>query len=104
MTDAGERPFSVNEDGSTRLAVRVTPRAKRNELAGVVDADGGRIALSIRLAAPPVEGAANRALVDFLADGLEVPKSSVRIVSGEASRLKIVRIEGVTEATVRRLL
>ena len=103
MTDAGELPFNLDEDGSVRLAIRVTPRAKRNELVGVVNAGGGRTALSLRLAAPPVEGAANVALIDFLADSLDVPKSSIRIVSGEASRLKIVRIDRVAEAVLRRL-
>ena len=104
MTDPSELPFSLDKHGSSRLTVRVTPRAKRNELGGVVDAGGGRTALAVRLASPPIDGAANAALIGFLATRLDVPKSSVRIVSGETSRLKILRIHGVTEAALRRLL
>jgi len=104
MTDGSELPFSLDKEGSARLAVRVTPRAKQSELGGVVDAGGGRVALSVRLAAPPVEGGANRALIGFLALRLGVPKSSIRIVSGETSRLKILAIEGVEEAALRGLL
>lgn len=104
MTDASEFPFSLDKDGSSRLAVRVTPRAKRNELGRLVDTGGGRTALAVRLAAPPIDGAANVALIEFLATRLDVPRSSIRIVSGEASRLKILRIDRVTEAALRRLM
>lgn len=62
-------------------------------------------AVLIRLAAPPVDGAANEALVAFLADALALPRRSIRIVSGEKSRDKRVRIDGLDEAAVRdRLL
>ena len=104
MTDGSSIPFKLETDGSARLAVRVTPRAKRNELGGVVDSGGGRIALSIRLAAPPVEGAANRALIDFLAQRLDVSRSSIRLISGETSRLKILSIDAASEEALRALL
>ena len=84
-------PVSVEGEG-VRLRIRVTPRAKKTALAGLVEADG-RPALAIRLAAPPVDGAANKALIQFLAKALAVPKSAIRIVSGETGRLKIVAIE-----------
>ena len=58
----------------------------------------------IRLAAPPVEGAANEALVAFLSDALGLPRRSVSIVSGKTSRDKRVRIEGLDEATARERL
>lgn len=87
-----------DEDGCT-LAVRLTPRAKRNQLAGVVP-DGDRVAL----AAPPVEGAANKALTLFIAEGLGVPRSAVSILSGETSRLKMVRIVGDPLAIRAKLL
>lgn len=77
--------------------VRVIPRAKKTECAGTRDG-----ALLIRLAAPPVEGAANDALVDFLATLLRVPRRAVHIVSGERSRLKRVVVDGVTDEQVRR--
>ena len=58
----------------------------------------------IRLAAPPVEGAANEALVAFLSDALGLPRRSVTIISGDTSRDKRVRIEGLDEATARERL
>ena len=61
-------------------------------------------AVLIRLAAPPVEGAANDALVAFLSDALELPRRSITIVSGEKSRDKRVRIEGLDEAAARERL
>ena len=101
MTDL---PYSLDADGQARLAVRLTPRGGRDELGGLVDARNGRVALSVRVAAPPVDGAANRALIAFLARKLDVSKSSIRLVSGEASRLKIVHIDRITEAALRHLL
>jgi uncharacterized protein len=80
------------------LLVRVIPRAKKTEAAGLRGD-----ALLVRLNAPPVDGAANAALVDFLARRLRVPRSAVRIVSGERARLKRVAIEGVSEEQVRAL-
>ena len=58
----------------------------------------------IRLAAPPVEGAANEALVAFLSEALGLPRRSVTIISGDTSRDKRVRIEGLDEATARERL
>ncbi len=86
-------------DGRVRFAVHVQPRAARSEISGVRGDD-----LRVRLTAPPVEGAANAALVVLLADALGVPKRSVRIVSGESSRAKVVEIDGVDAAAVRRLV
>lgn len=81
------------------LDIRVIPRAKRTELAG--ERDG---AVVVRLAAPPVEGAANSALIDFLASVLDLPRRSIRIVSGEHSRRKRVVIAGMTIEEVRAIL
>jgi uncharacterized protein len=86
-------------DGSVRFAVRVQPRASRSEIAGV---HGD--AMKIRLSAPPVDGAANDALVELVADALGVGRRAVRIVSGETSRSKVVEVEGVTAAAVLRLV
>lgn len=77
------------------IDVRVIPRARRTESSG--ERDG---AFVIRLAAPPVDGAANDALIEFLADTLNVPRRAIRIVSGERSRHKRVAIEGVNAADV----
>ena len=81
------------------LAVRVIPRAKKTDVAGTRDD-----ALLVRLAAPPVDGAANDALVAFLAARLHVPRRAVRIVSGERGRRKRVMIVGVTVDRVRAAL
>ena len=75
------------------------PRAKRTEAAG--ERNG---ALLVRLSAPPVEGAANESLIEFISDALGVPRRSVRIVSGDKRRLKCVAVAGVTEETVRSRL
>ncbi|MGE0704155.1 MAG: DUF167 domain-containing protein [Vicinamibacterales bacterium] len=78
------------------LDVRVIPRARRTELAGT-----RQNALLVRLAAPPVDGAANEALVRFLADTLEVPTRAIRIASGEKGREKRIIITGVRAVDVR---
>lgn len=85
-------PVSADKQGG-RLRIRVAPRAKKTALAGIVDVDG-RPALAIRLAAPPVDGAANKALLAFLAKALCIPKSGLHIVVGETGRLKIVSVAG----------
>jgi uncharacterized protein (TIGR00251 family) len=77
------------------LDVRVIPRAKKTELAGTRDG-----AVLVRLAAPPVEGAANAALVEFLAERLQLPRRAVRIVGGEKSRLKRIEIDGLTDEQI----
>ena len=91
-------PASADGDG-VRLRIRVTPRAKKTELAGLVEADG-RPAIAIRLAAPPVDGAANRALLAFLAAELRIPKSTLRILSGESGRLKVVYVARLSSEAV----
>lgn len=78
------------------LAVRVTPRARKNEISEILD-DG---TVKIRLTAPPVEGKANNALVDFLSDVLKVPKSSIDIVAGATGRDKLVSILEIDAETV----
>jgi uncharacterized protein len=88
----------TEEPEGIRLFVRVTPRAKRSMLVGIIEDGEEQARLSIKLAAPPVDGAANKALVAFLAEALGVARSAVEIVSGETSRLKAVRIRGVTAA------
>jgi uncharacterized protein (TIGR00251 family) len=93
-------PVSADGEASARLRVRVTARAKRTALAGLTEVDG-KPALAIRLAAPPVDGAANKALLAFLAKTLKLPRSNLRIQSGETSRLKIVAIRGISADGLR---
>lgn len=88
----------TSSGGAVRVRVHVQPRASRTEIAGL---HGD--ALKIRLAAPPVDGAANESLVAFLAERLALPRRNIRIVSGETSRTKLVEIDGATEDSVRRL-
>jgi uncharacterized protein len=81
------------------FAVRVQPRARRTAIVG----EFGE-ALKIALTAPPIDGRANEACVEFLAEVLKLPRSSVTIISGEGSRNKVVRITGCTAAHVRSIL
>ena len=81
------------------LDIHVIPRARRTEVAG--ERDG---ALLVRLAAPPVDGAANDALIEFLATALGLPRRAIHIVSGEHSRRKRVTIAGMTAEQVRAIL
>ena len=79
----------------TSVDVRVIPRARKSQFDGIRD---GRIV--VRLAAPPVENAANEELVAFLAEALGVPRRNIRIVAGERSRNKRVAIEGATREQI----
>lgn len=85
-------PLALTErGGAVRFFVRVVPRASQSSIEGVY---GG--ALKVRLAAPPVDGAANEELVSVLARAFDVAKSRVRIVRGASARTKSVEIEGVS--------
>lgn len=77
--------------GSARINVYVQPRASKTVVAGMHDG-----CVKIRLAAPPVDGAANAALVEFVAEQVSVAKSRVRITAGLTSRRKTVEVDGVT--------
>ena len=96
---SGPGPWVRDEAGAAVLELLVQPRASRTRVVGQHD---GR--LKIQLSAPPVEGEANRALVDFLAGELEVRRADVAIVRGEAGRRKTVRVTGRTAAQVRAAL
>jgi len=89
----------VEVRGSTvRVSVHVQPRATRSEIVGLHGA-----ALKVRLQAPPVDGAANEALVTLLAERLGVTRRAVRVVAGASSRAKTVEVDGTTEDAVRAL-
>ena len=74
------------------LRVRVQPRAKRNALAGQMEQEW-----KLLLTAPPVEGRANRACIEFFARGLGIPQSRVRLIAGEKSRHKVLELDGISE-------
>lgn len=84
--------------GGVELSLLVQPRASRTKIVG--DHDGR---LKIALAAPPVDGEANAALVAFLSEALGVKRTAVELIEGEASRRKRVRVTGVSEAAARAL-
>ncbi|MBI4468172.1 MAG: DUF167 domain-containing protein [Acidobacteria bacterium] len=90
----------IREDaGVCFFNVSVQPRASRNEIAGVREG-----ACRIRLTAAPVDGRANKALVEMLASALGAPKSNIAIVRGETSRRKVVSVAGLKAARILELL
>jgi uncharacterized protein (TIGR00251 family) len=100
---SGALAAAVVEQGSVMLAVRVTPKSSKTALAGTVSMPDGRSVLAVRVAAPPVDGAANAALIAFLSKNLGVRKADVTIASGEAARLKIIRISGDGQQIAERI-
>lgn len=86
--------FSSEKGGVIR--VRVIPRAKSDEISEVLQ--DGRV--KIRLVAPPVDGKANRSLKEFLSSILEVPRSSIQIISGLKGRDKVIRVEGLDQEKI----
>ena len=84
--------------GTVIFAVRIQPRASKDEITGEIAG-----AIKIRLQAPALEGRANEALIEFLAQLLKSPKGAVRILSGERSRIKRLEIRGVTKQQIERL-
>jgi uncharacterized protein len=91
-------PIFDHDSGAT-FSARVHPRAKKNAITGQ---RGDQ--LKVSLTAPPVNGKANQACIDFFANLLEVPPSSVTIASGELSRNKVIRISGLRGEEIRRRL
>ncbi len=81
------------------FAIKVQPRAKKNAIRGEVGD-----ALKVALAAPPVDGKANAACVQFFSELLRVPRSAVMIASGETTRNKVIRVVGISAALVRERL
>ena len=81
------------------IRVYVAPRSSANKVIGVHNGE-----IKVALTAPPVEGAANRALIVFMAKALDVPRSSVTLQSGETSRHKVLRVEGIDADATLRLL
>ena len=91
-------PIHESAGGAT-LAVKVHPRAKKNAITGEV---GDTLKLAVT--APPVDGRANQACIEFFANLLDVPRSSVTIASGETSRNKVIRVAGLSSDEIRRRL
>jgi uncharacterized protein len=83
----------------TTLKIRLTPRGSRNEILGW---EGDT--LRVKITAPPVEGAANKACVEFLADRLRVKRAQVSIIAGDKSRDKTLKVNGLTANEVRSII
>ena len=96
---ATPRNAAIPAPASCRLEVKVIPGASRDEVAGTMGN-----AVKIKLRAPPVEGRANEALVEFLAERLDLPRRAISLVHGDTSRQKLLRIEGLDLAAVRARL
>jgi uncharacterized protein (TIGR00251 family) len=96
------KPYTAAE-GGVRLALRLTPRASRNGVDGVTADAEGRPLLKLRLVAPPVDGAANEALIAFLAKTLSLRKADITIRSGETGRVKILHLAGDSAAILQKL-
>ena len=91
-------PINDTVAGAT-FAVRVHPRARKNAITGTLGD-----ALKLSLTAPPAEGRANDACIDFLAEVLRLPRSSVTIAAGHSSRNKVVRVLGLSASAVAERL
>ncbi len=85
------RAWCVARPGGVRLALQITPNAKKTEVVGVLDD-----ALKLKLKAQPIEGKANEALVKYLAKALAVPRSAVTITHGQTSKKKLIEIVSAT--------
>lgn len=94
-----ERKFRLH-DGKTgaAIAVRITPRSSRNEISEILD-DG---TVKIRLTAPPVEGKANTALLEFLASVLSVKVNQLEIVAGQTGKDKLITVTEIDSVTVQK--
>jgi hypothetical protein len=90
--------ITIHDTGAgATFALKVKPRAKKNAITGELGD-----ALKLSLTAPPLDGRANEACIEFFANLLDVPRSSVTIASGETSRNKVIRVAGLSAEQVRR--
>ena len=85
-----------NTPAGATFAVKIHPRARKNAITGEIGD-----ALKLSLTAPPREGRANEACIEFLANLLKVPRSSVTIASGQTSRRKVIRVSGISAGEVQ---
>jgi uncharacterized protein (TIGR00251 family) len=91
-------PIHESAKGIT-FAIKVHPRARKNAITGIVGD-----ALKLALTAPPVDGKANQAVIEFFADLFAIPRSSVTIASGETGRNKVLRIAGMSKSLAEQKL
>jgi uncharacterized protein (TIGR00251 family) len=91
-------PIHTSKSGAS-FAVKVQPRARKNAITGEVGD-----AMKLALTAPPVDGRANEACIEFFVNVLKVPRSSVTIASGKTSRNKVIRVAGMAADEIRKRL
>lgn len=91
-------PLQESAAGTT-FAIKVHPRARKNAITGTVGD-----ALKLSLTAPPVDGKANQAVIEFFADFFQISRASITIASGETSRLKTIRVSGIGAESIRQRL
>jgi hypothetical protein len=91
--------LTATTSGSVRIAIHAKPRAKKSRVVGVHGE-----ALSLAIAAPPVDGAANKEVVRFLAELFGVPRGGVTLVRGTSARMKLLDVEGATVDSMRQAL
>jgi uncharacterized protein (TIGR00251 family) len=89
----------MSVDVQTRIRVKVLPRSSRNQ---VIGKEGD--VFKVKLTSPPVEGKANKALIELLAKRLRIAKGRIEIISGKSSRLKTVRISGLSLEDITQVL
>ncbi len=97
---SGEVPWLRAVPAGVTLAVRAQPGAKKTAIVGVYG-EGDSAQLKIQVHAPPIEGRANAALIEFLAQIFDLPRKSVELVSGESSRSKVFLLRGASVADVK---
>jgi uncharacterized protein len=100
---AGASGFLREHEQGCTLAVRVQPGARKTAILGS-HGDSSQAALKIALQAPPVDGRANEALVEFIAATLSIPKSRVQLLSGKTSRSKLLLLNGISMSEAKACL
>jgi uncharacterized protein (TIGR00251 family) len=100
--DAADRPWVVSADGLI-VTVRLTPKAGRDSIGGIVNLSDGRTVLKARVSAAPTDGEANGALTRLLAQTLRIAPSNITLIGGAASRVKRMLIKGDVAAVVAAL-
>ena len=94
-------PLRPHARGIT-IAIKLTPKAKREEISGLMPGENGTTLLKVSVTAPPEDGKANKALIALLSKEWGLPKSALSLLTGETSRQKVILIEGETAALMER--
>ena len=102
MSGSGPSPFTAVE-GGLRVALRLQPAARGNDIEGLAGRPGGGVALRARVTAPPEGGKANAALIKLLAKSWRLPKGAISVVAGQSERNKSLLVRGDPEELRRRL-